>query len=100
MNTEDFQQISFEIQDRVALVTLNRPEQMNTWTLIMSRELSDAMYECDENNDIRAVVVTGAGRAFCAGADLSGGEGAYQQNHDNPTANVALSSAQTRDRRD
>ena len=55
MNYEDFQQIEFEIQDRVALVTLNRPEQMNTWTPIMSRELSDAMYECDENDDIRAV---------------------------------------------
>ncbi|GIS18115.1 MAG: hypothetical protein CM15mP120_00310 [Pseudomonadota bacterium] len=73
MNYEEFQQIEFKVQDRVALVTLNRPEQMNTWTPIMSRELSDAMYECDENDDIRAVVVTGAGRAFCAGADLSGG---------------------------
>ena len=71
MNINELQHISFDIQDRVALVTLNRPDQMNTWTPIMSRELSDAMYECDENDDIRAVVGTGAGRAFCAGADLS-----------------------------
>lgn len=69
----DFEQISFEVRDRVALVTLNRPEKLNTWTATMSRELSDAMYECNDNDDIRAVIVTGAGRAFCAGADLSGG---------------------------
>ena len=61
--------ILVEKSQGIATVTLNRPEQMNTWTPIMSRELSDAMYECDENDDIRAVVVTGAGRAFCAGAD-------------------------------
>ena len=43
----------------------------------MSRELSDAMYECDDNDQVRAVILTGAGRAFCAGADLSGGEGGF-----------------------
>jgi enoyl-CoA hydratase/carnithine racemase len=77
MNTNELQHIKFEIQDKVALITLNRPEQMNTWTPIMSRDLSDAMYECDENDTIRAVVITGAGRAFCAGADLSGGEDGF-----------------------
>ena len=74
MNIDGLQHITFEVHDKVALVTLNRPDQMNTWTPIMSRDLSDAMYECDENDDIRAVIITGAGRAFCAGADLSGGE--------------------------
>ena len=77
MNIQELQQIDFEVTDQVALVTLNRPEQMNTWTPVMSRELSDAMYECDENDNIRAVVITGAGRAFCAGADLSGGEDGF-----------------------
>ena len=77
MNTDELQHIKFEIQDKVALITLNRPEQMNTWTPTMSRDLSDAMYECDENDTIRAVVITGAGRAFCAGADLSGGEDGF-----------------------
>ena len=77
MNTNELQHIKFEIQDKVALITLNRPEQMNTWTPTMSRDLSDAMYECDENDTIRAVVITGAGRAFCAGADLSGGEDGF-----------------------
>ncbi|HCY05500.1 MAG TPA: hypothetical protein DHU16_08595, partial [Gammaproteobacteria bacterium] len=79
MNVDELQQITFDVQDKVALVTLNRPDQMNTWTPIMSRDLSDAMYECDENDDIRAVVITGAGRAFCAGADLSGGEDGFTE---------------------
>ena len=79
MNVDELQQITFDVQDKVALVTLNRPDQMNTWTPIMSRDLSDAMYECDENDNIRAVVITGAGRAFCAGADLSGGEDGFTE---------------------
>tara|TARA_B100000900_G_scaffold251828_1_gene214586 strand:+ start:1578 stop:2408 length:831 start_codon:yes stop_codon:yes gene_type:complete len=79
MNVDELQQITFDVQNKVALVTLNRPDQMNTWTPIMSRDLSDAMYECDENDDIRAVVITGAGRAFCAGADLSGGEDGFTE---------------------
>ena len=72
-----FEQIQLSIENRVALITLNRPDQMNTWTPIMSRELSDAMYECDDNDQVRAVILTGAGRAFCAGADLSDGEGGF-----------------------
>ena len=64
MNIDGLQHITFEVHDKVALVTLNRPDQMNTWTPIMSRDLGDAMYECDENDDIRAVIITGAGRAF------------------------------------
>ena len=77
MADQSFEQIQLSIEDRVALITLNRPDQMNTWTPIMSRELSDAMYECDDNDEVRAVILTGAGRAFCAGADLSGGEGGF-----------------------
>ena len=77
MADQSFEQIQLSIEDRVALITLNRPDQMNTWTPIMSRELSDAMYECDDNDQVRAVILTGAGRAFCAGADLSGGEGGF-----------------------
>ena len=77
MADQSFEQIQLSIEDRVAVITLNRPDQMNTWTPIMSRELSDAMYECDDNDQVRAVILTGAGRAFCAGADLSGGEGGF-----------------------
>jgi enoyl-CoA hydratase/carnithine racemase len=58
----------------VATVTLNRPERLNAWNTLLGAELGDAMATADEDEDVRAVVVTGAGRAFCAGADLSGGE--------------------------
>lgn len=73
----EFEQLIFEKQGRVAVVTLNRPEKLNTWTQTMASELSDAMYACDEDDDVRAVIITGAGRAFCAGADISGGSGGF-----------------------
>ncbi|MGK0222561.1 MAG: enoyl-CoA hydratase/carnithine racemase [Limisphaerales bacterium] len=72
-----FEQITLEVDGQVAVVTLNRPERLNTWTDIMSRELSEAMYSCDEDDNVRAIVITGAGRAFCAGADISGGDSAF-----------------------
>jgi len=65
--------LSFEIRDGVALITLDRPEQLNTFTGAMGRALGDAYRRCDEDDAIRAVVLTGAGRAFCAGADMSQG---------------------------
>ena len=68
----EFEQIKLETHGRVAVLTLNRPDKMNAWTATISHEASEAMYECDANDDIRAVIVTGAGRAFCAGADLGG----------------------------
>lgn len=70
-----YEQILFEVEAGVALVTLNRPEAMNTWTARMAAELSDAMHRCNDSDEIRAVVLTGAGdRAFCAGADLGRGD--------------------------
>jgi enoyl-CoA hydratase/carnithine racemase len=68
-----YQTLGFEVDDRIATVTLNRPERMNAWNDTMAAEMRDALRRCDEDDEIRAVVVTGAGRAFCAGADLSGG---------------------------
>jgi len=62
----------FEVDDDgVACITLNRPDAMNAFGGDMPRALSDAYRRCDEDDAIRAVVVTGAGRAFCAGADMS-----------------------------
>ncbi|HET9691496.1 MAG TPA: enoyl-CoA hydratase-related protein [Acidimicrobiales bacterium] len=68
-----YEQVRYEVADGVALVTLNRPEKMNAWTAQLGAELGDAMAEADADDAVRAVVVTGAGRAFCAGADLSSG---------------------------
>jgi enoyl-CoA hydratase/carnithine racemase len=66
----EYAQIRYEVTEEVALVTLNRPEQLNAMTALMGAELGDAMAEADADDGVRAVVVTGAGRAFCAGADL------------------------------
>ncbi len=68
------QDVRFELDGEVALITLNRPEQLNTFTGRMGDELGQAYRACDENDAIRAVVLTGAGQAFCAGADMSAGE--------------------------
>lgn len=68
-----YETISFEVQDQIATVTLDRPERLNAWNDSMADELRRAMARCDEDDGIRAVVVTGKGRAFCAGADISSG---------------------------
>ena len=67
----------YEVEDGVATITLNRPEQFNAVTTEMIADLIGLLDRTDEDDDVRAVVVTGSGRAFCAGADLAGGEGAF-----------------------
>jgi enoyl-CoA hydratase/carnithine racemase len=69
----DLTQIRYEIDNGVAVVTLNRPDKMNAFTLIMRKELIEIFKEADHDDAVRVVVVTGSGKAFCAGADLSGG---------------------------
>lgn len=66
-------QITYEVDGPAAVITLNRPEQLNAFTGTMMNELIAAFDEADADDDVRAVIVTGAGRAFCAGADLSAG---------------------------
>jgi enoyl-CoA hydratase/carnithine racemase len=70
-----YEQILTEVDGPIAVVTLNRPERMNAWTWQMSTELTHAFNRFDLDDGIRAIVVTGAGKAFCAGADLGGGGG-------------------------
>ena len=72
-----YETILLDVKDRVATITLNRPKRMNAWTGRMAAELGDAMAACNENDDVRAVVLTGAGRAFCAGADMGGGKNTF-----------------------
>lgn len=71
--------ITVEHDRHVALVTMNRPERLNAWNAAMARDLDIAMRACDADDDVRAVVLTGAGRAFCAGADLSGGGDTFSE---------------------
>lgn len=66
----DFQQIKYEIDGRIAFIILNRPDNLNAWTDIMMDELIQSLDMADNDDSIRAVIVTGTGRAFCAGADL------------------------------
>ncbi|MGP4023878.1 crotonase/enoyl-CoA hydratase family protein [Actinomadura sp. 3N407] len=68
-----YTEIEYEVRDGIATVTLNRPQKMNAYTFTMRNEMLDVFDRIDAADDVRAVVVTGAGRAFCAGADLSGG---------------------------
>lgn len=68
-----YREIEYEVRDGIATVTLNRPQKMNAYTFTMRNEMLDAFDRIDADDAVRAVVVTGAGRAFCAGADLSGG---------------------------
>jgi enoyl-CoA hydratase/carnithine racemase len=71
----DYQEIRYSEDDGVLTVTLDRPDRLNAFTRTMQGELIDAFDRADADDDVRAVVVTGAGRAFCAGADLErGGE--------------------------
>lgn len=69
----DYQDIRFALEDGVATITLHRPEQMNSFSGLMGEELGDAYRRCDADDDVRAVILTGAGRAFCAGADMTAG---------------------------
>ena len=69
----EYTQILYDVADHVATITLNRPDRLNAFTTRMMRELIDAFDQVDADDDVRAVIVTGAGRGFCAGADLSSG---------------------------
>jgi len=65
------QEILYTISGRVATITLNRPDKLNAWTRIMEQEVRQAMQEAAADDQVRAIVLTGAGRGFCAGADMS-----------------------------
>jgi enoyl-CoA hydratase/carnithine racemase len=69
----EYSEILFDVADHIATITLNRPDRMNAFTGTMMREVIDAFDQTDADDDVRAVIVTGAGRAFCAGADLGAG---------------------------
>jgi enoyl-CoA hydratase/carnithine racemase len=68
-----YEQIKYEVEDQILTITLNRPDKLNAYTHTMQSEMIDAFDRADQDDNIRAIIVTGAGRAFCAGADLSEG---------------------------
>ena len=69
----NYESIKYEVAERVLTITLNRPDKLNAFTAQMCIELLDAFNQADADDEVRAIIVTGAGRGFCAGADLSAG---------------------------
>lgn len=70
----DFNTLDYRVEDGIAIATFNRPDRMNTFNVAMTQDLIALFDRTDGDDDVRAVVLTGSGRAFCAGADLGGGE--------------------------
>lgn len=66
-----YKQITYEVSDRVATITLNRPDKLNAWTMRMSAEVRYAAFQADQDDAVRVIVVTGAGKGYCAGADMN-----------------------------
>jgi enoyl-CoA hydratase/carnithine racemase len=69
-STGSAQEVLYDVSDRIATITLNRPERMNTISRTMLSQLSERLLEADRDPEVRAVILTGSGRAFCAGLDL------------------------------
>ena len=72
-----YQHITCDLDGPFMIVTLNRPDKLNAYTGQMGAEIADAFGRADRDDAVRAVIVTGAGRAFCAGADVSGGAASF-----------------------
>jgi enoyl-CoA hydratase/carnithine racemase len=83
--SEPFTEISYEVADAIAWITLDRPDRLNAFTWVMATELIEAMDAADADDSVRVVVLTGRGRAFCAGADLAGGEDTFRDDGSDPT---------------
>jgi enoyl-CoA hydratase/carnithine racemase len=80
----DYEQILTELDDGVLTITLNRPERLNAWTEQMRAELIDAFDRADANDEVRAIIMTGAGRGYCAGMDLAAGGETFDYDKRNP----------------
>jgi enoyl-CoA hydratase/carnithine racemase len=78
-NPMAFETITYEVAEQILTITLNRPDKLNAFNAKMQRELIDAFDAADKDDNVRAIIVTGAGRAFCAGADLSSGADTFDR---------------------
>jgi len=85
----DYDEIRYDVSDHVLTITLHRPEKLNAFTPVMMRELLAALDAANTDDDVRVVIVTGSGRAFCAGADLTGGGDTFDYKRRGGTATEA-----------
>ena len=74
-----YETITYEVSEQILTITLNRPDKLNAFNATMMRELIEAFDAADADDDVRAIIVTGAGRAFCSGADLSSGADTFDR---------------------
>jgi len=79
-----YEEIRYDVRDAVLTITLHRPDRLNAFTTRMMHELIDAFDQADADDAVRAIIVTGAGRAFCAGADLGGGGDTFNYRGEEP----------------
>ena len=79
-----YETIKYEVSEQILTITLNRPEKLNAFNGQMQQEMIAAFDAADKDDDIRAIIVTGAGRGFCAGADLSGGANTFKAENRGP----------------
>jgi len=94
----DFQDITYAVDAGVATVTLNRPDQLNAWRAEMDREVRDAMRAASRDEAVRVIVLTGAGRGFCAGADMKVLQSTIASAQDEPGSSNRSGAAATYDR--
>ncbi len=88
----NFETLLYDVEDHVCTIRFNRPEKMNTWNTAVAADLSEALQAANRDDAVRAIILTGEGRAFCAGADLEGGGDTFanreSRGNDNPGRNV------------
>ena len=94
----EFETLRYEIEDQVLTLTMNRPERLNAFNSRMQGEFLEALEHADADDEVRAVIVTGEGRGFCAGADL--GKGADTFNYDNQTEEAKAERASSEGRQE
>lgn len=86
----DFDALRYEVRDHIAIITLNRPEKLNAYNARMMLDIIAAFDMTDASDDVRCVILTGAGRAYCSGADLSAGGGTFDRSAERDPAREFL----------
>ena len=90
-----YETINYDVAEQILTITLNRPDKLNAFNGAMQQEMIDAFDRADKDDNIRAIIVTGAGRGFCAGADLSSGADTFDRDAAARTGQAAAPTARS-----